>query len=730
MKTIKTICLTIALFALALLLNQNNISHRTVAAHDAATESSKAAKEAFGKLPLYFLENQGQLDPRVSFYVPGREQTLYFTPQGISFALTPAHQSSQWNLQLKFVGANPHVQPRGREQAAAEFNYFTGAADEWQTGVKTYTSIVYENLWPGIDLVYAGHVNQMKYEFHVKPGADPAQIKLAYHGAESLALTAAGALEIKTPITSFNDDQPVSYQEIAGQRVNVPTAYALERTGHAYHFTLGAYDRSQPLVIDPAMLMYCGYIGGSGTDIGTDIAADKEGNAYVTGFTNSKHKGVINPFPVTVGPELAFQSDNVCGDCYDAFVAKVNKEGKLVYCGYIGGNKSDSGYGITVDSKGRAYVVGQTASTKFPVNVGPKLVKSGTHDGFIARVSADGKTLEYCGYIGGTANNDTAVDVAVNSDFEAFVVGSTDSKDLLNVMGASTSWQWTYGDGLGDAYALKIKDGGASVVYGGFIGGVQWDVGTSIDVDAKGNAYVGGYTQSDHATFPIKIGPDLTFNGSQDGFVARINDKGDGLDYCGYLGGSGDDDVSGLAVTEGGEAYLTGGTTSNNLPIAGAAADASYNGSGDAFIAVVKEDGSSLALSGYFGGKQSESGIAISLDASGNAYITGATDSDESTFPVTDGPDLTFNGTADVFVAKLRNDGMVIYCGYLGGKLEDVPWGIATDKTLPDAEAFLVGRTNSTQTHAFPLLNGPDLTFNGNGPPLGNDAFVAKISKP
>ena len=587
---------------------------------------------------------------------------------------------------------------------------------------------MYENLWPGIDLIYQGSVNQMKYEFHLKPGADPAQIKLAYRGASSVALTAAGALEIKTPVAEFTDDQPISYQEIAGERVNVPTAYALERTGHAYHFRLGQYDRTQPLVIDPVMIVYCGYIGGSGTDIGTDIAVDKEGNAYVTGFTNSPAKGVLNPFPVKVGPELNFQTDNVCTNCYDAFVAKVNKEGKLVYCGYIGGDKSDSGYGITVDSKGRAYVVGQTASTKFPLNVGPKLYKSGGQDGFIARVSADGTKLEYCGYIGGGANSDTANDVAVNSEFEAYVVGSTDSKDLLNEMGVSTSWNWSYQAGLTDAFAIKIKESGAGVLAGGFIGGHQRDVGNSIDLDKEGNAYIGGFTQSDHSSFPVKIGPDLTFNGSQDGFVARVNAKGDTLEYCGYVGGSGDDDVSGLAVTATGEAYLTGTTNSTNLPIIGSSVDASYNGGGDAFIARVRPDGN-LSLSGYFGGNQSDSGIAISLDASDNVYLAGTTGSDELTFPVTDGPDLTYNGNGDAFVAKLRADGKIFYCGYLGGKLDDYAWGIATDKTLADAEAFIVGRTTSAQSNAFPVLNGPDLTFNGNGPPLGNDAFVAKISK-
>lgn len=729
--TTKPIIIAITLLCtFAAVLRHNGASRDSVAAQttDVSRSSSAAIKDSFGQLPLYFLANQGQLARRVAFYVPGREQTLFFTPQGITFAL---HNQAQWNLQLEFVGANPHVKPVGREQAEAEFNYFNGTPDQWQTGIKTYRSIVYENLWPGIDLVYSGHVNQMKYEFHVQPGADPAQIKLAYRGASSLQLTEAGALEVKTPVAAFTDDQPVSYQEIAGQRVTVTTAYALARKGHSYSFQLGQYDRSQPLVIDPVMIVYCGYIGGTGTDLGTDIAVDNEGNAYVTGYTNSRSKGVVPAFPTKVGPELNFQSDSACSDCFDAFVAKVNKEGKLVYCGYIGGNARDWGFGITVDSKGRAYVVGQTASSKFPLNIGPKLYKSGGQDAFIARVSADGTKLEYCGYIGGDMHNDSAADVAVNSEFEAYVVGSTDSRDLPGEMAAYTSWNWNHSGGMSDAFVVKIKDGGAAVEYAGYLGGNQFDAGMGIDVDEKSNAFVGGYTQSNETSFAVKVGPDLTFNGSQDGFVARINADGKTLDYCGFIGGSGDDDVSGIAVTTIGEAYLVGSTTSTQttFPVIGDSVDATHNGGNDAFIARVKEDGSSLWLSGFVGGSGSDSGIAISLDATGNAYIAGVTVSNETSFPETDGPDLTYNETGDAFVAKLRADGKIVYCGYVGGKQGDYAWGIATDKTLPDAEAFIVGRTNSTQTDAFPLKAGPDLTYNGSGPPLGFDAFVAKISK-
>src|SRR5439155_3508343 len=152
--------------------------------------------------------------------------------------------------------------------------------------------------------------------------------------------------------------------------------------------------RSKPLVIDPAVLVYAGYIGGSGDDWGTGIAVDSAGNAYITGFTNS------TDFPVALGgPDGTFN-----GAAYDAFVAKVRADGTaLVYAGYIGGSGYDGGYGIAVDSAGNAYVTGITASTEatFPVTVGPDLTFNGFEDAFVAKVRADGTALDYSGYIGG-----------------------------------------------------------------------------------------------------------------------------------------------------------------------------------------------------------------------------------------------------------------------------------------------------------------------------------------
>ena len=184
-----------------------------------------------------------------------------------------------------------------------------------------------------------------------------------------------------------------------------------------------------------------------------------------------------------------------------------------------------------------------------------------------------------------------------------------------------------------------------TLVYAGYIGGSGNDYGFGIAVDGSGNAYVTGYTDSDEATFPVTVGPDPTFNGSYDAFVAKVNAAGTGLVYLGYIGGSEDDRGYGIAVDGSGNAYVTGltGSDETTFPVTGGS-DLTFNGGYDVFVAKVNAAGTALVYLGYIGGSENESGFGIAVDGSGNAYVIGTTGSDETTFPVTGGPDLTFNG--------------------------------------------------------------------------------------
>jgi hypothetical protein len=204
-------------------------------------------------MPLCFVANQGQIDDaRVAYYVQGRDKTLYFAPDGVTFALTSAE--SRWIVKLDFVDANS-VRPVGQAQTAAVVSYFRGSRDEWRAGLPTFSQIVYRDLWEGIDLRYSGTVNRLKYEFIVRPGANPARIRLAYRGA-SVRLNEAEQLEVNTPAGGFQDDAPIAYQEVNRKRLPVAAAYALADTATSgagesrpYGFRPGAYDPALPLVM-------------------------------------------------------------------------------------------------------------------------------------------------------------------------------------------------------------------------------------------------------------------------------------------------------------------------------------------------------------------------------------------------------------------------------------------------------------------------------------------------
>ena len=725
----------------------------------------------YGNIPLFFIPNQGQMDAAVHYAIQGKDKTLYFTSNGLTLVLTerpgtpPAHgkgllqeidpgkadpkaERKRWAVKLDFVGARKGVRPESLEQAGTVVSYFKGKPREWKAGLQTSSKIVYRDLWPGIDLVYYGTVNCLKYDFVVHPGADPSRIRLSYRGAESVEMTQEGRLEVSTPLGVFQDEIPVAWQEAGGRREAVSVAYApeanrglkaglsltaidvadqpatLPRSGrHVYGFTVGEYDRSRTLVIDPAILVYCGYIGGSGYDEGTGIAVDGAGNAYVTGSALSAEA----TFPDMAGPDLTHNGS------FDVFVAKLNAAGTaLVYCGYIGGSNADYGRGIAVDGSGNAYVAGDTYSTEengFPVTTGPDLTHNGGLDAFVAKVNAAGTALVYCGYLGGSGY-DYGNGIAVDGSGSAYVTGRTESTETSFpvTVGPDLTHNGGFSLNYWDAFVAKVNAAGTALVYCGYLGGSGYDVGNGIAVDSEGSAYVTGETESTEADgFPVAVGPDLTYNGSRDAFVAKVNAAGTALVYCGYLGGSQSDYGKGIAVDGANNAYVTGETDSgeaDGFPVV-VGPDLTYNGEGwewDAFVAKVNAPGTALVYCGYIGGSYVDSGNGIAVDRAGNAYVTGHTESTESSFPVTVGPDLTYNDNAggfDVFVAKVNAAGTaLVYCGYIGGLENDLGNGIAVDAS---GNAYVTGRTESTET-SFPVMVGPDLKHNGNA-----DVFVLKI---
>ncbi len=721
--------------ALALFLLIAGLSSAAAAATDARIS------ESYGKLPLQFEANRGQTQKDVQFLSRGAGYSLYLTGNEAVLVLAklgpdakrdaPAVserrdakvQAKPVALRMSLVDAARKPQVSGIDELPGKANYFIGNdQSKWRTNIPTYAKVRYGEVYPGIDLVYYGNQRQLEYDFIVTPGADPKKIVLGFKGAEKLEIDAQGDLVLHAGGGAIHQKKPVIYQESGGIRTEIEGGYVLKGANRV-GFKLAAYDSSRPLVIDP-VLSYSSYLGGRNGEAGIGIAVDAAGNAYIVGATT--HGG----FPTTSG---AFQpAERGVGN---AFVAKVDPTGSaLVYSTYLGGTNggpfspADVGLAIAVDSAGNAYLTGRAGSPDFPTTAGAfQTARGGGSDAFVTKLNPAGSALVYSTRVGGIGD-DQASGIAVDANGNAYVVGATSSTNFPTTAGA---FQTAFAGGASDAFVTKLNSSGSALVYSTYLGAGgddgQFDVG--IAVDAGGNAYVTGGTSS--ANFPTTAGAfQTTFaGGGLDAFVTKLDPTGAALVYSTYLGGSGADSQfnGAIAVDKSGNAYVTGSTSSSNFPTTVGAFQPVYGGGpSDAFVTKLDAAGAALVYSTYLGGSGDDFrfGGGIAVDTSGNAYVTGSTNS--SDFPTTPGAfQPTYGGrVSNAFVTKLNPAGTgLAYSSFLGGE-EDRGFDIAVDAA---GNAYVTGETFSEN---FPTTAGAfDTTYGSPRPaPAESDAFVTKLA--
>src|SRR5215217_356514 len=338
--------------------------------------SEKEALDAYQKLPLSFIPNEGQTDEAVRYYAQGAGYGFFFTKEGATLSFADGKGRGH-ALALDFLRADPHATLTAQERLSGGVNYLVGDDPaEWQQGLPTHGELLYGGLWPGVDMAVRGEEGgKLKYEFHLQPGASVEDVRLAYRGAEVLSVGAGGELLVQTSLGILKDAAPVSYQRIGGERVPVESRYKLLKgDGGGYGFAVGAYDARYPLIIDPE-LDYSTFLGGGAFDEGSGIAV-LDGRAYVTGETSSAD------YPTTSG---AF--DRTRNGFNDAFVTKLNASGSaLTYSTYLGGTSGERGEGIAVDGSGRAYVTGSTFSDDYPTTTGAfDRIIDGLADAFVTK---------------------------------------------------------------------------------------------------------------------------------------------------------------------------------------------------------------------------------------------------------------------------------------------------------------------------------------------------------
>lgn len=687
---------------------------RPIASSQTAPRTTAQAREAYGQLPLSFEANHGQADQLVNFRARGAGYTLSLSPIEVVFVLARgSDEPSPTVLRMNLVAGSSGAAVEGVNQLEGKANYFLGNDPaQWRTNIPTFGRVRYHEVYPGIDLVYYGNQKRLEYDFVIAPGSNASAIALEFAGALRLELEpGTGALLLGIGEKVIRQRKPVAYQEINGARREIESRYAI-RSGGQVGFEVGEYDASAALVIDP-VLEYSTLLGGNYGAQARAIAVDSTGNAYVTGVTSSTDFPTAN----------AAQSTNH-GEP-DVFVTKLNASGSaLVYSTYLGGGNQEYGLGIAVDSTGSAYVTGWTFSANFPTVNAFQGTKGNlfTDDAFVAKLSPAGSALVYSTYLGGS-DNDHGNDIAVDSAGNAYVTGFTESDDFPTANALQSTFGGRECEG-GDAFVTKINAAGSALVYSTYLGGTRDEDGRSIAVDSAGNAYVTGSTDS--TNFPTVNAFQSTYGGGEgcdlggDAFVTKFNPAGSALVYSTYLGGSDGDLGAGIAVDSTGSAYVTGGTGSPNFPTANAL-QSTLDGFGDIFITKFNPTGSALVYSTYLGGDKSDFGLGIAVNSTGDAYVTGLTQS--TNFPTVNAFKSTLDPDdfhSDAFVTKVNAAGSaLVYSTYLGGNAEDTGYGVAVDSA---GNAYVAG---STASRCFPTTTGAfDTTWSGN-----EDAFISKISE-
>ena len=702
--------------------------------------------QAAMRAPLAFEQNQGQADAAVKFVARGPGYTVFLTPseavlrlkqgpgvrgQGPGKAKARARLRSappiphppspiphDAVLRLRFEDANPAPRLAAEQQLPGTANYFRGRdSARWRAGLPTYAKVRYEDVYPGIDVVFYGDPRRLEHDFVVAPGADPSRIRFRLREADGLRLSPGGDLEVSVGGTGLLLRRPVIYQEDGlGRRTPVEGSYALhhDRDGAgglpAIGFVVAAHDTERPLVIDP-VLDTSTFLGGTDWDEGAAVAVDPDGNVYVAGYTSSLD------FPATAGA-LDTEGDFDWGD---AFVVKLAPGGtSLIYATYLGGSGSEGALALAADAAGNAYVAGYTDSIDFPATNGVyQGTLSGGSDAFVAKLGPSGTTLVFSAFLGGTMD-DYPWTIAVNADGHVYVAGeaggdfpTTPSALIPNPQGG------------GDAFVARLDSTAEHLLFSTFLGGSGYDAALGLALAPDGQVAVAGETASDD--FPTTSGAhSRVLGGARDGFIALLYAEGTAAVFSTYLGGTGDDTVAGVAVDTLGYVYAAGTTESSDFPVTPGAYSTAHSGVADVFVAKLHPSGSSLAYSTFIGGDGYDWGVALAVDAAGHAWVTGSTLS--TNFPATDGAhDTSYNGEGvygdgDAFIAVLNTAGTgLISSTFLGGAADDAGTGIAV---AGNGQAYLAGYTSSS---GFPITANAPYQTHGGGE---FDAFLARVGIP
>jgi len=631
----------------------------------------------------YFIENKGQWRPDVLFLAETAYGHIGLCNDGFYHDLGSDETPSQ--VRIIFLVSNRCL-IRYENPGNTKFNYFMGTdPSHWASGCLAYESIVYEDLWPGIDLLFSNRDGLIKYDLIIKPGSDPSLIRMEVQGCSSIMVQDNALFMTSTNCITISDsDLKAFYRD---DLTPIKASFDLTRT--SYGFNLSPYDTSRTVIIDPvvnrAMLNFSTYIGGSGDDTGSDLGRDNAGNIYICGYTFSPN------FPTNNGALQTYYKGN--SDC---FLLKLDSTGsRLITSTYFGGSYWDYCYSMKVDGVGNCYMTGLTNSTDFPVTPGAYSIQpiQDSWDIFILKLNNTGSELLASTYFGGS-DYDESSSIDIDAFGSVIVAGLTSSIDLPLT---SNAFQNTLSIGPGgsvDLFIMSMDLTNMTLIYSTYLGGTGFEEVNDIVQDGCGSVFACGMTDS--LDFNVTSGAYSTTPSWNDAFLLKLNLTSGSLSYSTFFGGNSGGCFAGLYIDRAGNAYGCGYTGSTNLPVTSEAFDQSFNGGWlDGFVMCLDPTGSILLYCTYIGGSGDERIEDISADERGCLHITGGTSS--RNFPLTSKSFQTqfAGGDGDEFYLELSlNCSKLIYSTYIGGNAGEWNIGIEFDQLM--GEPIIAMTTSST----------------------------------
>lgn len=709
--------------------------------HDAAA--------MIAELPVRIVPNVGQWDSPELYRMQVGGMQMFLERRGWSFWLQEAGPAAMtagaaprrgaWDdevpaalravaVRMEFVGAGMPTVTTERPLVGVS-NYLLGdEALQHRTGVPGYGSVLYESMYPGIDVRVREAAGHCEYDLLLAPGADLAQVRVRVTGAASVAIDAAGSLVLNTALGEVRQPLPVTWMVSPdGTKRPIVCTYALHGTD-AFGFVAPDRDATLPLVVDPPIL-YSTYFGGSGTEEPMQVIEDGNGHILVCGRTTALN------FPTSVGAVQPAYG----GGARDGILLRLDPSqlpaSQVVFATYFGGNANDTVFSVITLPSGLVAFAGASWSTNLPVSASAfQTAPAGAVDGFVGMLDAGGSVLLALTYFGGSSL-DAATSIVAAPNGDLLVGGNTQSTTLPTTANAFSTTH-SGGTFMNDGFIARFDPLVTTLLYGTYFGGSGDEWLFCWDVDAAGVLTTVSGTSS--IDFPVTPGAfDTTHNGggttweTAEAAISRFDPSlppAQQLVYSTFLGGGGDDWPWIARSTATGEIVVSGTTNSINFPTTASAYQTTFRGGvnptngfvGDGFLVKIDPSiaGSAALIFGtYFGGVGQDQGLDCAIDSTGEVTLVGWTGWSGNNLPTTPGAMRRTYAANDGYVARFSSDGrQLLYSSYVGGSGNDGAWFAARHA---DGVPTVCGQTYSTN---LPTQNPAQLSYGGNG-----DAWVSRF---